>query len=129
VTVGRRRGFTLVEIMMAVIIFSVVILSLEGLSFRISQSSTRATDQALGMAVLLGKVDRAATVAFDSLPGIARCDTTVSGLVKVMGCTTVTSTSARIDSIQIIVQTTLPNARPDTLTMQRGEERRPVPLR
>ncbi len=122
-------GFTLVEIMMAVVIFSVVILSLVGLSFRVSKHSTRATDQALSMAVLLGKVARAATLAFDSLPGIAACDTTVSSQVKIIGCTSVTSLSPRLDSILIVVRTTLPNARPDTVTMQRGKARRPVPLR
>ena len=125
----HARGFTLVEIMMAVVIFSVVILSLVGLSFRVSKSSTRPTDHALSMAVLLSNVDRAATTTFDSLPNIATCDTTASGAYRVIGCTRVTSLSPRLDSIRIIVKTTLPNARPDTLTMQRGKERRPVPLR
>ena len=124
-----RAGFTLVEIMMAVIIFAVVILSLVGLSFRVSKSSTRATDQALSMAVLLSKMDRAATTKFDSLTTIAGCDTTVSGLFTVIGCTTVTALTPRLDSIGIIVRTTLPGARPDTITMQRGKARSPVPLR
>ncbi len=126
---GARAGFTLVEIMMAVVIFSVVILALEGLSFRVAKSSTRATDQALGMATLQEKVTRASNTTFDSLGTIAGCDTTLSGLYKVVGCTSVTTLSPRLDSIQIIVQTTLPGARPDTLNMQRGKERRPVPLR
>jgi prepilin-type N-terminal cleavage/methylation domain-containing protein len=129
--VKRRRsvGFTLVEIMMAVVIFSIVILSLVGLSFQVAKHSTRATDQALGMAALLAKVDRAATTAFDSLPNLVGCDTTASGLYLVSGCTTVTNISPRLDSIQIIVTSTLPGARPDTINMQRGKERRPVPLR
>jgi len=114
---------------MAVVIFSVVILSLVGLSFRVSKSSSRATDQALSMAVLLGKVDRATTTAFDSLPNIAGCDTTVSGLYRIVGCTTVTTLASRLDSVRIIVQTTLPAARPDTIAMQLGTVRRPVPLR
>lgn len=128
-------GFTLVEIMMAVVIFSVVILSLVGLSFRVAKNSTRATDQALGMAVLLAKVDQAATAAFDSLPNLvggalpgSRCDTTVSSAVKVIGCTAITSLSPRLDSIQIVVRTTLPSTRPDTITMQRAKWRF-VPLR
>ena len=125
----RRSGFTLVEIMMAVVIFSVVILSLEGLSFRVSQSSTRATDQALNMAALLSKVDRAAMTPFGSLSTIATCDTTVSGLYQVYGCTTVDSIAPRLDSIRIIVWTTLPGARPDTMTMQRGQAWAPIPLR
>ena len=114
---------------MAVVIFSVVILSLVGLSFEVSRSSTRATDQALGMGALLSKVDRAATTPFDSLSTHARCAPTVSGPYRVMGCTTVTSLSAQLDSIRIIVWTTLPGARPDTITMQRGDVRSGVPLR
>ncbi|HXY68716.1 MAG TPA: prepilin-type N-terminal cleavage/methylation domain-containing protein [Gemmatimonadales bacterium] len=123
------RGFTLVEIMMAVVIFSVVILSLVGLSYRVAKYSTRATDQALGMSALLAKVDRAATIPFDSLPTLVGCDTTQSGLYRVWGCTAVTILSPRLDSVQIIVTSTLPAARPDTVNMQRGKERRPVPLR
>jgi len=125
----RARGFTLVEIMMAVVIFSMVILSLVGLSFRIAKSSTRATDQALGMAEMLSGVDRASSTPFDSLPNLVGCDTTASGLLQVVGCTAVTSTSPRLDSIQIIVRTSLAGSRPDTMNMQRGRERRPVPLR
>jgi Tfp pilus assembly protein PilV len=114
--------------MMAVVIFSIVILSLVGLSFRIAKNSTRATDQALGMAVLLAEVDEMTAANFDSLPGLAGCDTTASGGVKVIGCTSVTNISPRLDSIQIVVRTTLPNTRPDTITMQRAKWRF-VPLR
>ena len=122
-------GFTLVEIMMAVVIFSIVILSLVGLSFQVAKYSTRATDQALGMASLLAHVDRAATTLFDSLPSIAGCDTTASGLYRVAGCTTITTISTRLDSIQIVVTSSLPGARPDTINMERGKARRPVPMR
>ncbi len=115
--------------MVAVAIFSIVILSLVGLSFRVAKSGTRATDQALSMAVLLAKVDQAATTTFDSLPGVAGCDTTMSSSVKVIACMWVTSLSLRLDSIRIIVKTSLPSARPDTVNMQRGMARLPVPLR
>ncbi len=113
---------------MAVVIFSVVIMSLVGLSFQVARRSTRATDQALSMAVLLSKVDRASTIAFDSLSQISLCDTTPSGLVKVYACTRVTTLSPRLDSIQIVVRTSLPGTRPDTVNIQRGKARRPVPL-
>ena len=125
---GQAGGFTLVEIMMAVVIFSIVILSLVGLSFRVAKYSTRATDQALGMAALLSEVDRATTTAFDSLTQLVGCDTTVSGGVKITGCTAVTRVSPRLDSIRIIVRTTLPNTRPDTITLMRAKWRF-LPLR
>lgn len=124
----HAEGFTLVEIMMAVVIFSIVILSLVGLLFQVAKYSTRATDQALGMATMLSEVDRATTTAFDSLSHLVGCDTTVSGGIKVSGCTKVTQTSARLDSIQIVVRTTLPNTRPDTITLLRAKWRF-LPLR
>ncbi len=114
---------------MAVVIFSVVILSLVGLSFQVSKSATRATDQALSMAVLLSKVDRAAIVSFDSLATIAGCDTTVSGAYQVVGCTTVAALTPRLDSIRIVVHTSLPSTRPDTVTMRRGRPGSTIPLR
>ncbi len=115
--------------MVAVVIFSVVIMSLVGLSFQVARHSTRSTDQALSMAALLAKMDRVSTTAFDSLPSLTGCDTTVSGLVKVVGCITTATLSPVLDSIRIVVQTTLPGARPDTLTLQRGKQSSAVPLR
>ena len=100
---------------MAVVIFSVVILSLVGLSFRIAKSGTRATDQALAMAVLLSKVDLATATSFDSLANL-------------VGCTAVTQVSIRLDSVRIIVRTTLPGSRPDTTWLARAKWRF-VPLR
>jgi prepilin-type N-terminal cleavage/methylation domain-containing protein len=126
---GPRRGFTLIEIMIALVIFSAVILALVGLSFSVAQRSTRATDQALAMAALLSKVAQANSTTFDSLGNIAGCDTSVTGLFKVVGCTNVGVVSAHLDSVQIIVETTLPGARPDTLSMLRSSGQRPVPLR
>jgi hypothetical protein len=114
--------------MVAVVIFSVVILSLVGLSFRVAKSGTRATDQALSMAVLLSKLDGATYTAFDSLGTLVGCDTTVAGGVKVVGCTAVSSVSTRLDSVQVVVRTTLPGARPDTIWLQRAKWRF-VPMR
>ncbi len=115
--------------MIALVIFSGVILSLIGLSFSMARRATRATDQALSMAVLQAKVARASTAMFDSLSTIVGCDTTMSGNYKVVGCTRVAILSLRLDSIQIVVATTLPGARPDTLNMQRAKQQSPVPLR
>ena len=115
--------------MISVVIFSAVILGLAGLAFQVAKRSTRATDQALLMSVLLSKVDRASTVAFDSLPSIAGCDTTMSGIVMILGCTTVFVVSPQLDSVRISVSTSVAGSRPDTIVMQRGKPRQPVPLK
>jgi prepilin-type N-terminal cleavage/methylation domain-containing protein len=124
-----RRGFSLVEILLTIVIFSVVILSLAGLAFQIARRTTRATDQALSMAVLLAKVDQASTTTFDSLDLVVGCDSTVSGLIRIRGCTTVDSITNVRRRVRIIVSTSLPGTRPDTITFQRGRVRYPIPLR
>ena len=110
-------------------IFSVVVLGLAGLSYQVARRSTRATDQALIISVLLTHLDRATTVPYDSLYLLSACDSTTSGLSQITTCTTVTQTSPRISSVQIVVRTNVPTGRPDTVTFDRGKVRRPVPLR
>lgn len=128
-TAGRAAGFSLIEILISLVIFSAVILGLVGLTFQVARRSTRATDQALMMSVLLGRVDRASTVEYDSLGTVAGCDTTLSGAVSVAACTAVTPITNRTSNLRVVVQTSVAGNRPDTFTFQRGRIRRPVPLK
>lgn len=122
-------GFSLIEIMISVVIFSAVILILAGLSLQLAKRSTRSTDQALAMSVLLARVDQATTIAYDSLSTISACDTTASGTVSIFSCTTVTSAGASRSTVQIIVHTSIPTSRPDTVTFERGKSTGGVPTR
>jgi hypothetical protein len=106
-----------------------VILALCGLAFQVAKKSTKATDQALVMSVLLSKVDKSAMIPFDSLGVVAGCDTTISGTVKVIGCITVVALTARLDSVRVTVQTTVPATRPETVFMRRTKAPLAVPLR
>jgi Tfp pilus assembly protein PilV len=116
-------------VLISLVIFSVVVLGLAGLSFQVARRSTRATDQALITSVMLTHLDRATTVPYDSLSLLAACDTSVSGQARIIACTSVTVTSPRISSVQIVVSTNVPTGRPDTLIFDRGRTRQPVPLR
>ena len=122
-------GFSLIEIMISVVIFSIVILSLAGLSFQVARRATRATDQSLVMGELFAHVDRASTIDFDSLGTLAPCDTMLRGTVNVISCTTTTVVSARQSTVRVVVRTTVPGGRPDTVTMTRSKQRQPIPLR
>jgi hypothetical protein len=115
--------------MISVVIFSAVILGLAGLSFQVAKRSTRATDQALMMSILLSRMDRATTIEFDSLGTLVGCDTTISGVVQLIGCTDVQSVTPRVSTVRIVASTSVAGSRPDTITFQRGKERRPVPLK
>ncbi len=111
------------------VIFSTVILSLAGLSLAVARRTTRATDKALVMSVLLSRVDRAATIGYDSIPLIAVCDTTLSSQVQIIACITESSLSQRIRQVRVVVRTTAPGSRPDTITFQRGRPRVGIPLK
>ena len=115
--------------LISLVIFSVVVLGLAGLSYQVARRSTRATDQALITSVLLSHLDRATTVPYDSLYLLAMCDSSFSGQARIITCTTVTPLSPRVSTVQIVVQTNVPGGRPDTVTFARGKVRRPVPLR
>lgn len=124
-----NAGFSMIEILISVAIFSAVILGLAGLAFQVARRSTRATDQTLIMAKLQDKVGLVSTVAYDSLSLVAGCDTTVSGTVRVIACITVTPSSARASDVRVVVGTTVPGGRPDTILLTRGKPRRPIPLK
>jgi prepilin-type N-terminal cleavage/methylation domain-containing protein len=126
---SRTQGFSLIEVVISLVIFSAVILGLAGLAFQVAKRSTRATDQALLMSVLLSKVDKASSVPYDSLSVIAVCDITYSGIVQVSGCTTLQTLTARTTEITVIVQTSVPGGRPDSLTWRRSRLPIKFPLR
>ena len=128
-TARPRRGFSLVEILITVVIFSGVILSLSGLAYQIAKRGTRATDQTLTMAVLLARVDRASTINYDSLRTIAKCDTTVSGVVSIYACIRVDSLSNVRRKATVSVWTSITGSRPDTVAFERARVRYPIPLR
>jgi len=128
VTPGEA-GFSLVEVLISLVIFSVVVLGLAGLSFQVARRSTRATDQALIISVMLTHLDRAATVPYDSLYLLPGCDSSFSGQAQITTCTTVTPISQRVSRVRIVVNTNVPTGRPDTVLIDRGKVRRPVPLR
>jgi hypothetical protein len=111
------------------VVFSVVVLGLAGLAFQIARRSTRATDQALHLAARLAAVDRATAVPFDSLATLLRPDTVWSGAVRVIARFEVDSVTAVQRNVRIITSTSVPGTHPDTLEMQRGRIRYPIPLR
>ncbi len=115
--------------MVAVVIFSVVIMSLVGLSFQVARHSTRSSDQALTMAVLLSKVDQGSIATYDSLKIGTKCDTTLSGFYRVIGCAKIDTVSIRVKTDSIKVWTTLAGTDTVRIVLQRAKERRPVPLR
>ena len=122
-------GFTLVEVIIALCIFSAVILSLAGLAFQIAKRSTRATDNALSMAAQKAGVDKASTTPFDSLSAILTADTTFSSTMTAVNTYVIDSVSATRKNVRVITTTIVAGSKPDTILIARGRIRYLIPLR
>ena len=110
-------------------IFSVVVLGLAGLAFQIANRSTKATDQTLNLAIQLAAADRATTVPYDSLTALLAPDTILSGPMRVVVRYVIDSVSAVRKDVRVITTTTVAGSRPDTIVIQRGRIRYPIPLK
>ena len=110
-------------------IFSAVILGLAGLAFQIARRSTKATDQALHMAIQIAAADRATTVPYDSLAAMLLPDTILSGPMRVVVRYVIDSLSAVRTDVRVITTSTVAGSRPDTIFIQRGRIRYPIPLK
>jgi Tfp pilus assembly protein PilV len=115
--------------MISIVIFSLVILGLAGLTFQVARYAVRSTDQALLTGAIVSRVDEALVVPFDSLTGTADCDTTVAGGTWIIGCTAVETVTSSLKRITVVVRTTLPGARADTIVFERSRVRDVLPLR
>jgi len=123
------RGFSLVEVLIAIVIFSAVVLALAGLAFQIARRTTRATDLALHMAMQRGAADHAVTVPFDSLTQLLTPDTVWSGPVRTTVRYVIVTLSTVRKDVYVITQTSVPRTPPDTIIIRRGLARDPIPLR
>jgi prepilin-type N-terminal cleavage/methylation domain-containing protein len=123
------RGFTLIEVLIAIVIFSTVVLALAGLAWQIARRTTRSTDLALHMAMHLSAADHAVTVPFDSLTQLLKPDTVWSGPVRITARYVIVSLSSVRKDVYVITQTSVPGTRPDTVIIRRGLARDPIPLR
>ncbi len=115
--------------MIAVVIFSAVVLSLAGLSFQIARRGTRATDQALLMAAQKAAVDKASTTAFDSLATVLTADTTYSSTMRIVATYLVDSVSATVRNVRVVTSSSVAGNKPDTITVVRGRTRYAIPLK
>ncbi len=115
--------------LISIVVFSVVILGLAGLSLQIADRTVKSTDQALVMAMQLAGTDRATAVDYDSLSTLLIPDTVVSGQVRVIVRYVIDSLSTTRKDVRVITSTSVPGMAPDTIRIPRARVRYPIPLK
>lgn len=122
-------GFSLVEILISVVIFSAVILVLAGLAYQVARRTSRSTDQVMIMGRLQTRLDQLSVINYDSLAGKVGCDSVAQGRITVRSCVAVTSTLPNRSSVTIKVWSSVPGTDTTRITFQRARTRRSIPLR
>lgn len=95
---GRREGFTLVEILFAVVLLGTVLASLGSLTYATARRSLAVTDGTVQQAFTLESINRLIAMNYDSLRAVtSSCDTASSGTRKFRRCYTVSTSGRRSD--------------------------------
>lgn len=91
----RREGFTLVEVVVAMTLLSIVLVSLSGLVYRTARQAITATALSGRQAVAVEAVNRFATLPFAQLAGNAGCSNVTRGPNVFARCIAVSVTGNR----------------------------------
>lgn len=109
-----RDGFSLIEIMVAMTLLSVVLLALGALSIQTSRRGALMTLGAQRNAAMAAQVNQLSSLPFDSLAGRAGCTTIATAPYPRTQCVIVTIVSPRQRRVMIVIQPSAPALRPDT---------------
>ena len=115
-----RRGFTLIESVVAIVLLSVCALALGGLLARSSRIAVASAQTIHGTAALSTEVARLNALPFDQLPAAGEtCTTTVAAPYPHTLCTRLTDVSATVREVRVRITPASADVRPDTVDFRR----------
>jgi prepilin-type N-terminal cleavage/methylation domain-containing protein len=114
----RQDGFTIIEVLVAVVLMSIILVTLGGLTYATASQAIYASDASTSQAASLGMVNRLSTLPFNDLAGAAGCETLGSGNNKYERCVTVTMTGM-LARIQVVTTPQQRNAHTTTVNLVR----------
>jgi prepilin-type N-terminal cleavage/methylation domain-containing protein len=115
-----RDGVSLVEVIVAISLLSIVLTSLAGLSFTAARQTVTVAGGNYRHAVLTQEVNRLTAMPFAGLAAEnGNCVNVAGGTFPHRRCITVTPISAVRAQVTVIVQPGVPGVRPDTIVVER----------
>ncbi len=119
-----RKGFVMVEIIVAMVLLAVAISSLAALMYSVSQSSQKATGNAYRNGVLMQEVNRLEGIPYDSIAAVETTVPVTSGPYPHTRKISVTEPVANvIKSITIVITPANTKFKPDTVSFIRTRAR------
>jgi prepilin-type N-terminal cleavage/methylation domain-containing protein len=117
----NREGFTLVEIVVAMMILSVVMVTLAGLTFTVARRSLAAQGLDQRQAVLLRDVNMMSALPYDSLGNFVGC-TSVSTPFAYTRCITMSTPNTNLRRMTVVMTPTVSSLwKPDTMFVDRSK--------
>ena len=121
---AARKGFVLVEVIVAMVLLAVVVSSLAALVYSVSQSGIKTTGDAYKNGVLMGEVNRLEGLPYDSIPAGSSYVTVSGGSYPHTRTTTITEVVANVvKNIKVVITPTNPKYKPDTVNFTRTKSR------
>jgi len=119
-----RKGFVLVEIIVAMVLLAVAISSLAALMYSVSQSSQVATGNAFRNGVLMNEVNRLEGIPYDSIPvGTTTVTVTAPPYPHTRVITVAEPVANVIKTIKVVITPSNARYRPDTVSFNRTKAR------
>jgi len=122
---GRdRKGFVLVEVIVAMVILAVAVSSLAGLVYSVSRSGIRTSGDAYRNGVLIQEVNRLEGIPYDSIATGTQSYTVSTGQYAHTRVITVAETQPNvIKAIKIVITPTNKSYKPDSISFIRTKSR------
>jgi prepilin-type N-terminal cleavage/methylation domain-containing protein len=116
-----RRGFTLIELVVTVVVLGVLLAGAAALMLRTYRGGTQTTATAQRTAALMSEVSRLAALPYGYLTSGTTCDTVVGSTFPRIRCSTVTFLTAEVRQVRVVVTPTRATLlAPDTVVFERG---------
>jgi len=121
---GGRKGFVLVEVIVAMVILAIAVSSLAGLVYSVSRSGIRTSGDAYKNGVLIHEVNRLEGIPYDSIPNGTQSVTVSTGTYAHTRVITVAETQPNvIKTIKIVVTPTNTAFKKDSVSFIRTKSR------
>jgi len=120
-----RKGFILVEVIVAMVILAIAVSSLAALMYSVSQSGMVATGNAYRNGVLMHEVNRLEGIPYDSIVccGATTITVTTAPYKHTRVITVAEPVAAVVKTVQIVITPTNTKLKPDTVAFTRTRSR------
>lgn len=118
-----RRGFSLIEVIVSMLLLAIAVSSLAAMMHSVSQSSMKVTGAAYRNGVLMHEANRLIALPYDSLAVGSASYSSTSGRYPHTRFVTIAEPGENVKMVEVVVTPTNPMYKPDTLKLTRTNAR------